>query len=149
MKNSIVLSLCILLAGSCASHHSKVALPPQDVETSSPNVARIYVLDDPKLSRGVHGVRVEADDKLIGVLDAGGYVCWERDPGQCLISVVFEKAAPLDSSDITDVVDVSLEKGDVYYYGLTLDPIWKRPKVRLLDRADAREMLAHLKPAQK
>jgi hypothetical protein len=148
MKNLLLVSTSLLALACSSTSAAHVPLPPQDVEISSPNVARIYVIDDPVLSRGLHGVRVIENDRPIGELGAGTYLCWERDPGDCLLEIVFEEMEPMDDDNVTDLVDVALEPGEVYYYGLTIDPLWKRPKVRLLDRAEAREMLKHLNPVQ-
>jgi hypothetical protein len=142
-------SLGLLLCVACSSTPpARVPLPPQDVEISSPHVSRIYVLDAPELTEGLHEVRVEADEQPVGVLENGSYLCWEREPGSCLIAVKFEEMEPPESSEVTDWVDADLEAGQVYFYGLTLDQVWHRPKVRMLDRSEARAMLAHLTPAQ-
>ena len=145
-----ILVLSALLLSACASHHAAgVPLPPQDVAISSPHVARIYVLDTRELAQGLHRVAVEADDRPIGELEDGMYLCWEREPGECLVSLTFEGVGVAGDEKIVDTVDATLEPGEVYYYGLTLDPVWKRPKVRVLERDEARALLAKLKPAQR
>jgi hypothetical protein len=148
MKHLGLLSLVLCVACSSTSS-ARVPLPPQDVEISSPHVSRIYVLDAPELTEGLHEVRVEADEQPIGVLEKGGYLCWEREPGSCLLTIKFEEMEPPQSKEVTDLVDVDLQAGEVYYYGLTLDPLWHRPKVRILDRSEARGMLEHLAPVQR
>ena len=144
------LVLSALLLSACASHHAAgVPLPAQDVEISSPHVARIYVLDARELAQGLHRVAVEADDRPIGELEDGTYLCWEREPGACLIALTFDEVGHASNEKIVDTVDATLAPGEVYYYGLTLDPVWKRPKVRLLERAEARALLAKLTPVQR
>jgi hypothetical protein len=147
MKKLFALAL-IVLVSSCASHPPAVALPPQDVDVSSPHVARIYVLDAPELTKDMHEVRVRADEQPIGALESGDYLCWEREPGACLIEVTFDHI-DADHDDVVDLVDANLEAGQVYYYGFTLDPVWSRPKVRYLERDEARALLEHLKPVQR
>jgi hypothetical protein len=149
MKPAILL-LPALILSACASHPpAGVPLPAQDVEISSPHVARIYVLDARELAQGLHRVAVEADDRPIGELTDGTYLCWEREPGACLIEMTFEDVGTASNEKMVDTVDASLEPGEVYYYGLTLDPVWKRPKVHVLERDEARALLAKLKPAQR
>jgi hypothetical protein len=149
MKHLICLATSLLSLACATGQSGHIPLPPQDVEVSSPSVARIYILDSPELSQGLHGVSVEENDLVVGSMKSGEYVCWERNPGDCLIEVTFEDMEPMDGDNVIEMVDVSLVPGEVYFYAVTLEPVWKRPEVRLLTHAQARELLKGLKPVQK
>jgi hypothetical protein len=138
-----------LFSLSCASGMSKhVPLPPQDVELTSLFVSRVYVLEAPEISQGLQEVQVMENDLMVGTLEIGNYACWESTPGNCLIELTFDQMEPVDGGNVTQIVDANLEPGEVYYYGLTIDPLWKSPKVRLMTRAEARALLPQLTPVQ-
>jgi hypothetical protein len=113
-----------------------VPLPAQDVEVSSPHVARIYVIDTPELAPELSHARIEQDGSAVGEIDSGSFVCWEREPGPCLISIVFDPIEP-KGAETVDRVD------------LTFDRVWGVPKVRMLEHDEARALLAHAVPAQR
>ena len=148
MRQLICLPALLVPLGCSSTHKQQVPLPDQTVEVSSPHVARIYVIDTPELAPELCHARVEQIGDSVGEVDSGSYVCWEREPGPCLISIVFDPVDP-KSDEVIDKVDVELEPGETYYYGLSFDRVWRVPKVRLLERFEARALLAHAKPAQR
>jgi hypothetical protein len=148
MKHLLCLSALVVSLGCASSHGQQVPLPDQSVEVSSPNVARIYVIDTPELAPELSHARVDQDGDTVGDVDSGTYVCWEREPGPCLITVVFDPVDP-KGDEIVDKVDVELEPGETYYYGLSFDRLWRVPKVRMLERDEARKLLTHAAFAQR
>jgi hypothetical protein len=148
MKHLICLSTLFLALACASAHHQRVPLPAQDVEVSSPHVARIYVIDTPELAPELSHARIEQDGSAVGEIDCGSFVCWEREPGPCLISIVFDPTEP-KGPETVDRVDIDLEAGETYYYGLSFDRVWGVPKVRMLEHDEARALLAHAVPAQR
>lgn len=148
MKHLCFVSLSLLSLACSTGKSMHIPLPSQEVEISSRYVARVYILEAPVLSDGLQGVTVEENDLTVGTIQIGNYLCWEREPGDCLIEVTFDQMEPVDGDNVIELVDTTLEPGEVYYYGLTLDPMWKRPKVRLLARDEARALLKNLTPVQ-
>jgi len=148
MKHLLFLAILLLSLACSSTKTAYVPLPPQDVELTSIFASRVYVLSAPEISQGLQDVQIVENDLPVGTLEIGNYACWERAPGGCLIEFTFDGMEPVDGGNVTQLLEVTLEPGQVYYYGLTIDPLWKSPKVRLMTRAEARALLAQLTPVQ-
>lgn len=107
MKNTILLAGCVsaLLLAGCVSSRQFVPLPDQAKKIDDPSKGRIYVMRPATIGAAVT-MNVSDDGKFIGSTGPKGYLCWERQPGEAIISTTSEGSsqAPL-----------SVQAGGVYY----------------------------------
>ncbi len=126
-----VLALLMVFTIGCLATRQYAPYPDQTKENSE--MVRIYVIR-PTL-RGLM-VRIEIKDgkQTIGFLGAKQYLCWERKPGNTVIS---------GESENKSFLSLSLEKGRVYYiqqhihFGL----LTVRNKLSLLTESEGKEYM--------
>ena len=129
-----------------ADSYQRVPAPAQDVEVTSPAVARIYILRMPQHLGRIRSVSVRDDELEIGRVARNDYLCWERAPGRSLVTLTYE-GAEIDGGGKQGLIDLQCAAGEVCYYGLSIDKAWRKPVVRLLERDEARELLKGMSPA--
>lgn len=136
--------LLLALASCAAGTYQRAAIPPQDVEVSSSSVSRIYLLRMGEAKGYYRTVRVEDGDHEIGRIGNEHFLCWERTPGRTLVTLEIEpvELAGKRTSDL--FIDADCEPGKAYYYAISVDAAWDRPRVRQLEAAEARELLKEL-----
>ena len=107
MKTTRILVSCLgaLLLTGCAGTRQFVALPDQAQRIQDNSKGRIYVMRPSGVGTAV-SMHVSDSGKAIGSTGAHGFLCWEREPGETIITSTAEGAskAPL-----------SVQAGSVYY----------------------------------
>ena len=137
--------LLVLALSSCAAgSQQRVPVPPQDVEVSSSSVSRIYLLRMPEAKGFYRSVRVEDNEREIGRIGNDNFLCWERPPARTLLTLEVESVELAGKKPTELFVDVACEAGQAYYYAISVDAAWDRPRVRQLQRDEARELLKGL-----
>jgi hypothetical protein len=84
---------------------------------------------------------VSDSGKIIGSTGAQGFLCWEREPGDTVIS---------SKSENTSAVRVSVEPGQVYYIFQHLEIGWvmARNELELVNEADGKKALKKCDPPE-
>jgi hypothetical protein len=149
MKRTLTALLAATLFTACAADsYQRAPMPPQDVEISSPTVARIYVLRMPQHLGTLRTVAVRDNDMEIGRIARSDYLCWERAPGRSLVTLTYE-GKEIDGGGNQGLIDLQCEAGEVCYYALTIDEAWRKPVVRLLDKEEGKRLVKDMTPAPK
>jgi hypothetical protein len=149
MKRTLIaLFVATLLTACAADSYQNVPMPSQDVDVSSPSVARVYLLRMPQHLGTLRTVSVRDNDRQIGRISRSDYLCWERAPGRSVVTLTYE-GADVDGGGNQGLIDLQVEAGEVCYYALTIDPSWRKPVVRMLDKEEAKRLLQDMTPAPK
>jgi len=111
-----ILTVCALLAlavvfTGCATGiktRQIVRFPDQGKTVENPELARVYVLRRP--GDKVPTYLVKDGSKRIGHTREGGFLCWERPPGEVAVASYMDKFDRPEAS-----VNLHVEKNTVYY----------------------------------
>ena len=98
------LSAVLMLTG-CASTKQFVPLPDQSKTVEDPAKGRIYVMR-PASVGGAVAMNVTDGGTPIGTTGPRGFLCWERDPGDVIVS---------STSENTSRVSLAVRPGSVHY----------------------------------
>jgi hypothetical protein len=146
--------LCAALACLCACHgpaSQSVPLPRQDVAVTSPELARIYCVREEEVgSTGVRtaAIEVQDGDKLIGQLNSGTFLCWERKGGRTLGRAFYHALDP-SLGNLDGIGDLDCPAGSAYYFNLTVRRSDGKPVFTRLDAAQGSALVAKRKWAGK
>jgi len=112
-----VLALLALAAcaGCGATSEQVVPMPAQDVEVSSPELCRIYVVRSSQLLGSIRTLTIYDQEREIGSLSGDEFLCWEREPGRMLLRAVYE-GPEIDRGDQEDLLDVIVAPGEVRHF---------------------------------
>jgi hypothetical protein len=138
--SSLVALLAFLLVG-CAGTKQYVPMPNQSRPVDDPAKGRIYVMRPASIGSAV-SMGVTDGGKPIGVTGPHGYLCWERQPGDTIVT---------SSSESENRLSLRVEASKVYYLFQHLRMgVWvARSELELLkDENEAREVLKKCKPAK-
>ena len=141
---SWLLGWLLALASCAAGTYQRAPIPPQDVEVSSSSVSRIYLLRMREAKGFYRSVRVEDNEREIGRIGNDSFLCWERPPARALLTLEVEPVELAGGKSSELFVDVQCEPGKAYYYAISVDAAWNRPRVRQLEATEARELLEGL-----
>jgi hypothetical protein len=98
MKTTLLLAGCVaaVLFTGCASTRQYVGMPDQNQRVEDPTKARIYVIR-PAAVGGAIKMNVSDGGQPIGATGPRSYLCWERPPGDTIVSSMSEgvSSAPL------------------------------------------------------
>ena len=97
--------LAALLLMGCASAHQYVPIPDLSKQVEDPNKGRVYVLR-PSGFGGAVGMNVADGGQPIGSTGPGRFLCWEREPGDVIIT---------STSENTSRVSIPVRPGSVHY----------------------------------
>jgi hypothetical protein len=127
----------VLLTG-CASTQQFVALPDQSKTVDDPAKGRIYVMRPATMGAAI-SMNVSDGGKAIGRTGPHGYLCWERPPGDTIIS---------SSSEGVSSNPLTVQAGLVYYFfqHLRMGVLIARSELELLDEQKGREVLKRCHP---
>jgi len=137
-----------LLSACAADSFQRAPMPSQEVEITSPSVARVYLLRMPQHLGTLRTVSVRDNDTEIGRIARSDYLCWERAPGRSVVTLTYE-GADVDGGGNQGLIDLQVEAGEVCYYALTIDPDWRKPVVRMLGKEEGKKLLKDMTPAPK
>lgn len=129
-----------LLVTGCASSVQYVKMPDQTKTNEDPTKGRIYVLR-PSSFGGAVGMNVADGTTPIGNTGPGGYLCWEREPGDVIVS---------SNGENTSQVSLPVRPSSVHYILQNIRMgIWMaRTDLEVIDEAKAQKELKHCKPAK-
>jgi hypothetical protein len=139
-KAVLVLFPALLVVANCASTRQYVALPDQSQEVADQSMGRIYVLR-PTGFGGAVSIEIRDGDQVIGKTGPGGYLCWERSPGNAEI---------VGKAENESSVTVDVEQGMVYYIlqRIQMGILMARNRLELLAQTEGQETLEKCKPPQ-
>ena len=142
MKKTLALASClavVLLAG-CASARQFVPLPDQSKIVEDPTKGRIYVIR-PSVFGGAVGMNVSDGGNPIGTSGPGRYLCWEREPGDAIVSA---------TSENTSRVALPVRAGSVHYVLQHIRMgIWiARTELEVVAEEKGKQELKGCKPAE-
>lgn len=145
MKSAFATLLLLVLVSCAAGSFQHEPIPPQDVEISSGSVSRIYVLRMREAKGFYRSVDVRQSEGEVGRIGNDHFLCWERAPTRTLLTLEVEPVELVghDSSELH--VDLQCEAGKTYYYAISVDSAWGKPRVRQVKPAEARELLKDLR----
>jgi hypothetical protein len=140
-------ALLLLLAAACAgTSEQRVPFPSQDVTTTSPDVTRIYFLRDGGPVLQNRPIKVLENDREIGELTSGTYLCWERAPGRMVARAFYESLDP-GRGKLEGIGDLNCHAGRAHYFNVTIAREWAKPTVTEIDPEEGRKLIAQRKPA--
>jgi len=146
MKHLICL-LLLLLASCKGPARQNVPLPAQDVLLTSPDLARIYCVREEEVgSTGLRtaGIEVRDNEMLIGELNSGTFLCWERKGGRTL-GRAFYKALDPALGNLDGIGDLDCPAGSVYFYNVTVRRVDGKPVFTALKTEEGRALVAKRK----
>ena len=135
-----ITAFAALLFVGCASTKQFVPMPDQSKTLDDPSKGRIYVMRPATVGSAIT-MQVSDGGKLIGETGPHGYLCWERNAGETMITSASEGAssAPL-----------SVRQGGVYYLFQHLRMgIWiARSELEVVSAEEGQKVLKKCKPAK-
>jgi hypothetical protein len=142
MKPAVLLNLCAaaLLVTGCAGTRQFVTMPDQSKSVEDPSKGRIYLMRPASIGTAV-SMNVGEDGKPIGVTGAHGFLCWERAPGDSIISSTAEGVSQLP---------LTVDAGHIYYVVQHVRMgVWMaRSELQLVSDEEGTKTLKHCHPAQ-
>lgn len=107
MNRILSLASCVaaLFLVGCASSVQYVRMPDLSKKIEDPTKGRIYVIR-PTTFGGAVGMNVSDGGNPIGSTGPEGFLCWERDPGDVVVS---------STSENTSRVSLAVRPGGSYY----------------------------------
>jgi hypothetical protein len=147
MKKAIVILLFLLQLSSCAVTRQSVPIPSP--MSASGDKVRIYVIRTSILGC-LLPVEISDNNRQIGELEKGRYLCWERESGELVIKST-TKTHDLFGSKVVDTLKLMTENGQTYYVHLkpSMGFIMILPHNRpvLVSSEAAHQMLKRCRPA--
>jgi hypothetical protein len=116
-----LLSAISLLFAGCASTQQFVPFPDQAKVVEDPTKGRIYVMRPATVGAAI-SMDVADSGKIIGSTGPHGFLCWEREPGDIVVS---------SKAENTSAVKVSVEAGKVNYIFQHMEFGWISARNRL------------------
>ena len=142
MNRVLTLASCLaaLVLVGCASARQFVPMPDQSKAIEDPTKGRIYVFR-PSGFGGAVGMSVADGGNPIGSTGPGSYLCWEREPGDVIVSA---------TSENTSRVSLPVRAGSIHYILQSIRMgIWvARTELEVVDEAKGKAELKHCKPAE-
>jgi hypothetical protein len=114
-------------------------LPDQSKNVEDPTKGRIYVIR-PSSFGGAVGMNIADGGNPIGSTGPGSYLCWEREPGDVIVSA---------ASENTSRVSLALRSQGVFYIlqHIRMGVWMARTDLEVVDEAKGKAELQHCKPA--
>jgi hypothetical protein len=142
MKKQLYLAGCIacLFLVGCASTVQHVSMPDQSKAVEDPAKGRIYVMRPSSFGAAV-SMNITDNGAEIGSTGPGGYLCWEREPGDVILS---------SSSENTSRVSLPVRSGSIHFVRQNIRwGIWvARTDLEVLDETEGAKVLKKCKPAK-
>ena len=142
MRPTLALASCVaaLFLAGCAGSRQYVPMPDQSKTVEDPSKGRIYVMR-PTSFGGAVSMNITDGGNPIGSTGAGGYLCWEREPGDVIVS---------SSSENTSRVSLPVRAGSIHYVLQNIRMgIWiARTDLEVVDEERGKKELKKCKPAK-
>jgi hypothetical protein len=142
MKQILLIANCAaaLFVAGCASTVQYVPMPDQSKAVEDPAKGRIYVVRPASVGSAV-GMNVSDNGNPVGKTGPKGYLCWERQPGDAVIS---------GSSENTSKVSLPVRSGSIHYVFQHIRMgIWiARNDLEVVSEEEGKKQLKKCKPAK-
>ena len=114
---------------------------PGPAETLDETKCRVYVGRSSQFWGKVREIEVVDRGTMIGTLGTNGYLCWDREPGENPIQILYHGPI-LDDGVLEGLLPFNGEAGGVYYYAVHLRKSDRKPQIELLSAKDGMAMVA-------
>jgi hypothetical protein len=142
MKPILTLATCTaaLFFAGCAGTKQFVPMPDQTKSVEDPAKGRIYLMRPSSFGAAV-GMNVADNGHPIGNTGPQGYLCWEREPGDVIVS---------SASENTSRVSLPVRPGSIHYVLQNIRwGIWvARTDLEVVDEVRGSAELKKCKPAK-
>src|SRR5262245_43663712 len=142
MNRVLTLAGCVvaLFLVGCAGTIQRVPMPDQSKTVEDPTKGRIYVMRPSSLDNMVSMNIADGVDPT-GKTGPSGYLCWDRQPGDVVVS---------SASENTSRVSLAVRPGSVHYILQNIRMgIWvARTDLEVLDEEKGKKELKKCKPAK-
>ena len=135
---TLAAALASLVLVGCVSSHQIVPFPDQSKTVSDPTKGRIYVFR-PANSGGAVAMEIFDDGKLVGITGAAGYLCWERPPGQTVISAKAENMSSVN-------LPVQAGKAHYIFQHMAMGWVQARNRLEIVSEEEGLKILKKCKP---
>jgi hypothetical protein len=127
-----------LVLTGCASTVQHVPFPDQSKRVEDDAKGRVYVMRPATVGSAI-SMSVSDDGKLIGKTGPHGFLCWERKPGETIVSSTAEGVSS---------VPLSIEAGHVYYIfqHLRMGLLIARNELEIVSEESGRKVLKKCHP---
>ena len=128
-----------VLSSGCATTVQFVTLPDQNQTVEDPEKGRIYLMRPASIGGGIP-MLVSEGGRQIGETGPGGFLCWERQPGETQVT---------SQAENTDAVTFDVDKGKVYYIFQHVRMGWVKARNELelvTDEEEGKKVLKTCKP---
>lgn len=112
-----------------ADSYQNVPNPPKVL---AEGMCRIYIARPHQVVGAVREIEFVDGGTVIGAIGRNGFLCWDREPGQSPIQVLFHGAV-LDDGVVESILEFDGEAGGVYFYAVSLQKADRKPLIELLD----------------
>ena len=133
----LIAASCLFLMG-CASTQQFVPFPEQTKTVEDSNKGRIYVMRPATFGAGI-SMDVSDGGIIIGSTGPHGFLCWEREPGQTVIS---------SKAENTSAVNLPVKAGQVHYIfqHLRLGLVMARNEMEIVSEEEGKKVLKQCSP---
>ncbi|MFT5049418.1 MAG: hypothetical protein ACI8QZ_000811 [Chlamydiales bacterium] len=114
---------------------------PGPAATLDESKCRVYICRSSQLWGKIRQIEVIDRGTMIGSLGTEGYLCWDREPGENPIQVLYHGPI-LDEGVLEGLLAFNGEAGGVYYYAVHLRESDRKPQMELLSAEDGMAMMA-------
>lgn len=133
-------SLAALILAGCAGSKQFVPMPDLSKAVEDPAKGRIYVMRSTSYG-GAAGMNIADGGNPIGNTGPKGFLCWEREPGDVIVSATAEN---------TSRVSLAVRAGSIHYILQNIRMgIWMaRTELEVVDEGRGQQELKKCKPAK-
>lgn len=134
----LVVALIFILGTGCAATKQAVSIPNLDQPFGNSQNGRIYVVRPSGLGSAI-SMRITDNGQYIGSTGPGGFLCWDRDPGQAEI---------IGKAENTSKVSLNVNEGKVYYIlqHVQMGLFFARNKLEVVNEQEGKRNLQKCKP---
>jgi hypothetical protein len=127
-----------LLLTGCASTQQFVRFPDQTKVVEDPSKGRIYVMRPATVGCGI-SMEVADDGRIVGSTGSHGFLCWEREPGDAVVS---------SKAENTSAVKLNVQAGKVNYIFQHMAMGWviARNRLDIVSEDEGKKVLKECNP---
>lgn len=138
IQRLLLLPFFVLLCVGCASTKQLVHFPDQFKDVEDASKGRIYVMRPASFGGGI-SIDVENDGRIIGTTGPHGFLCWEREPGETVISSQAENTSKLN-------VNVQAGKVNYVYQSIRMGVFIARNRLVIVSEDEGKKLLRDCNP---
>jgi hypothetical protein len=138
IKFLLFLPIVAFLFTGCSSTQQFVRFPDQSKIVEDSTKGRIYVMRPATVGAAI-SMDVADDGKIVGSTGSHGFLCWEREPGDVVIS---------SKAENTSAVKVIVEAGKVNYIFQHMELGWvsARNRLDIISEDEGKKILKECNP---